>query len=71
MTHESTLSAALLLEAGLNLRSSIYASKGLYESMLVERERALNGWFDGSSSTFRHSLGRVVGGAAASQGHLD
>lgn len=56
MTHESTLSAALLLEAGLNLLSSIYASKGLCESMLAERERTLNGWFDGS--TLHHSLGR-------------
>ena len=63
MTHESALSAALLMEAGLALLSSIYASEGgLHESMLAEMERALNGWFDGSSSTFSHSLGRLVGG---------
>lgn len=62
------------LEAGLNLWSSIYASTGLYESTEAEREPALNGWCDGcssSSSTLGRSLGRLLGGTAASQGHLD
>lgn len=42
VTHESTLSVALHLEAGPDLLSTIYTSKGLYQSMLLERERVLS-----------------------------
>lgn len=62
VTHESTLSAALLLDTGLNLWCGIYAKEGLYESTLVARVRALNGRFDdSSSSSLCHSLCRWVG----------